>query len=44
MRGGDNTCAFYYDNEGYHGTGVGLYGYEKQDLEMFLDEFGFDFI
>jgi len=42
--GGDNTCAFYYDNAGYHGVGVGLYGYEKQDLEMFLAEFGFDFI
>lgn len=42
--GGDNTCGFYYDNEGHNGNGTGLYGYEKQDLEMFLDEFGFDFI
>lgn len=42
--GGDNSCAFYYDNEGYNGMGVGLYGHEKQDLEMFLREFGFDFI
>lgn len=42
--GGDNTCGFYYDNESHNGNGTGLYGYEKQDLEMFLDEFGFDFI
>ena len=42
--GGDNTCAFYYDNEGYNGIGVGLYQHEEQDLNMFLDEFGFDFI
>ena len=42
--GGDNTCAFYYDNEGYNGVGVGLYQHEEQDLDMFLDEFGFDFI
>lgn len=42
--GGDNTCAFYYDNEGYNGVGVGLYQHEEQDLNMFLDEFGFDFI
>ena len=41
---GDNTCGFYYDNEGHNGNGTGLYGYEKQDLDMFLDEFGFDFI
>lgn len=42
--GGDNTCAFYYDNEGYNGVGVGLYQHEEQDLNMFLDEFGFDYI
>ncbi len=42
--GGDNTCGFYYDNEGYNGKGTGLYGYEEQDLKMFLVEFGFDFI
>ncbi len=42
--GGDNTCGFYYDNEGYNGNGTGLYGYEEQDLKMFLEEFGFDFI
>lgn len=42
--GGDKTCGFYYDNEGENGTDVGLYGHEEQDLNMFLDEFGFDFI
>lgn len=42
--GGDNTCGFLFDNEGANGTGVGLYGHEEEDLNMFLDEFGFDFI
>lgn len=42
--GGDNTCGHYYDREGNDGSGVGLYGYEQQDLEMYLEEFGFDFI
>lgn len=42
--GGDNTCGFYYDNEGGNGTNVGLYGYEKQDLEMYFTDWGYDFI
>lgn len=42
--GGDRTCGFYYDREGENGVNVGLYGYEEQDLELFLDEMGFDFI
>lgn len=42
--GGKNTCAFYWDNEGENGVDVGLYGYEEQDLKMFLEEYGFDFI
>ncbi len=42
--GGDKTCGYYYDAEGENGCDVGLYGHEKQDLEMYLDEFGFDFI
>ncbi|MCD8181554.1 MAG: alpha-galactosidase [Firmicutes bacterium] len=41
---GDNTCGFYYDGEGKNGEKVGLYGYEKRDLEMYLEEWGFDFI
>ncbi|MBE6688489.1 MAG: glycoside hydrolase family 27 protein [Ruminococcaceae bacterium] len=42
--GGDSTCAFYHDGEGESGRNVGLYGYEEQDLKMYLEEFGFDFI
>ena len=42
--GGKNTCAYYWDNEGDNGVDVGLYGYEEQDLKMFLEEYGFDFI
>ena len=42
--GGDNTCGFYYDSEGKNGTNVGLYGYEKQDLEMYLSDWDYDFI
>lgn len=42
--GGKNTCAYYWDNERENGVDVGLYGYEEQDLKMFLEEYGFDFI
>lgn len=42
--GGDKTCGFYYDGEGENGTDVGLYGHEEQDLRLFLEEYGFDFI
>ncbi len=42
--GGDKTCGYYYDNEGKNGENVGLYGFEERDLNMFLREFGFDFI
>ncbi|MBQ3462679.1 MAG: glycoside hydrolase family 27 protein [Clostridia bacterium] len=42
--GGDNTCGHYYDSEDSDGVNVGLYGYEEQDLKMYLEEFGFDFI
>lgn len=41
---GDNTCGYYYDAEGSDGEGVGLYGHEEQDLRMYLEEYGFDFI
>ena len=41
---GDNTCGYYYDAEGDSGEGVGLYTHEEDDLAMYLDEFGFDFI
>lgn len=42
--GGDMSCGFFYDGEGMNGTDVGLYGHEEQDLSMYLEEFGFDFI
>ncbi len=42
--GGDKTCGFYYDGEGDNGDNVGLYGFEEQDLNIYLDEYGFDFI
>lgn len=41
---GDNTCGYYYDREGSNGKNVGLYGYEQQDLYMYLVENKFDYI
>lgn len=44
--GGDNTCAHVYDNidNNRDGVGVGLYGYDEQDLRMYLMDWGYDFI
>lgn len=42
--GGDKTCGYYYDNEGRNGNNVGLYNHEEQDLTMYLEDCGFDFI
>lgn len=42
--GGDKTCGHYYDNEGENGSNVGLYNHEEQDLKMYLEDYGFDFI
>ena len=42
--GGDNTCGYYYNDEKENGHNVGLYGHEEQDLRLFLEEYGFDFI
>lgn len=42
--GGDSTCAFYHDGEGESGRDVGLYKHEEQDLKMYFEECGFDFI
>ena len=42
--GGDKTCGFYYDNEGENGNDVGLYNHEEEDLKLYLEEYGFDFI
>jgi len=41
---GDNTCGHYYNGEGKNGEGAGLYLHEEQDLKMYLEDFGFDFI
>ncbi|MBO5336802.1 MAG: alpha-galactosidase [Lachnospiraceae bacterium] len=41
--GGDNTCGFL-EKEGANGKNVGLYGYEEQDIRMYLEEFEFDYI
>lgn len=40
---GINTCASYWDND-TAGIGVGLYGYDKKDLQLLLKEYDFDFI
>lgn len=42
--GGDNTCGYYYDSEGENGNNAGLYGHEEQDLKIYLEDCGFDFI
>ena len=42
--GGKASCGYYYDNEGENGREAGLFGHEREDLEMFLAECGFDFI
>lgn len=40
---GINTCASYWDKDTI-GVGMGLYGNEEQDLELFLKEWNYDFI
>lgn len=40
---GINTCGSYWDKDSI-GVGMGLYGHERQDLELLLDKWGFDFI
>ncbi|MEG0387283.1 MAG: glycoside hydrolase family 27 protein, partial [Niameybacter sp.] len=44
--GGNNTCAHIYDNPDSNtdGVGVGLYGYDEQDLRMYLIDWDYDFI
>ena len=41
---GRKTCGYYHDNEGANGVDAGLFGHEREDLEMYLDEYDFDFI
>lgn len=40
---GINTCGSYWDKDSI-GIGMGLYGHERQDLELMLKQWGFDFI
>lgn len=40
---GRNTCGSIYDADTI-GVGVGLYGHDRQDCDMFFRELGFDFI
>ena len=40
---GRNTCGSIYDADTV-GVGVGLYGHDRQDCDMFFRELGFDFI
>lgn len=40
---GRNTCGSIYDADTI-GIGVGLYGHDQQDCDMFFSELGFDFI
>ncbi len=43
---GKNTCAHMHDNDDGNtdGLGVGLYGYDEQDLRTYLVEWDYDFI
>lgn len=40
---GCNTCGSIWDDD-IRGVGVGFYGHEKQDADMFFNRWGFDFI
>lgn len=40
---GSNTCASYWYKDTI-GTGMGLYGHDEQDLNLFLNEWDYDFI
>ncbi len=41
--GGCNTCGSIYDQD-HKGIGVGMYGHERQDANLFFKEWNFDFI
>ena len=40
---GINTCASYWDKDTI-GSGMGLFGHDKQDLNLYLNEWDYDFI
>lgn len=40
---GSNTCGFYYDKDTI-AHGVGMYGHDRTDADLFFKKLGFDFI
>lgn len=40
---GINSCASYWDSDP-NGVGIGLFGNERRDLTLMLDDWGFDFV
>lgn len=40
---GNHTCGSHYDND-ENGFWAGLYGHEKQDAQLYFNDWGFDFI
>ena len=40
---GINSCASYWDKDTI-GVGIGLYGHDERDLELFLIDWGYDFL
>lgn len=40
---GSNTCGLLWDHDP-NGLGVGLYGHEEQDADLYFNQCGFDFI
>lgn len=40
---GGNTCGSIWDKD-MNGVGVGLYGHERQDADLYFNQWGFDFI
>lgn len=40
---GANTCGSIWDSD-KNGIGVGLYGFERQDADLYFNQWGFDFI
>ena len=40
---GLNSCASYWDRD-FIGVGIGLYGNERRDLTLMLQDWGFDFV
>ena len=40
---GNNTCGSIWDND-HAGVGAGIYGHEQQDAQLYIGDWGFDFI